>query len=120
MRKSLIAGLVVTAVALLVLAGCGGSGEPTEFNATVEENFVKGCEIEVSANSDLANNAMDICSCAYERITGNNGITFAQFKGLDDDLREDINALSQEGGGDTTINTVRGYIRDCIERNETG
>ena len=109
---------------MLVAASCGGSGAPTSFDPedggeTVRENFTEGCEVAVE-DSQLAANANEVCQCTYDRIVRNSatsdGITFEDFDEVDDDLREDINLLSQPTN-DRVITKIREYMRACITEN---
>lgn len=111
---------------MLVAAACGGSGAPTGFGEdeggkTVEKNFIDGCvEASVEADPRLEDAADDICECTYDNIVRESqtseGITFEQFDEVDDDLREDINKLS-EPTNDRVITKIREYMRDCITSN---
>ena len=110
---------------MLVAAGCGGSGAPTGFDPedggnTVRENFIEGCEVSVEDDTQLAGEANRICECTYDKILEkrgtSEGITFEQFDGVDDDLREDITKLS-DPTNDSVISKIREYIRDCITEN---
>lgn len=124
--RSQLRFLPCLAVAVMLLAaGCGGSGAPTGFDSedggdTVRENFIEGCEVSVKDDTRLADDANRICVCTYDKIFVNRdtseGITFEQFDGVDDDLREDITKLS-EPTNDSVISKIREYIRDCITEN---
>ena len=108
----------------LVAAACGGSGAPTGFDSedggdTVRNNFIEGCDRAVK-DSELSVPANRVCQCTYDNIVRESqtseGITFAQFDEVDDDLREDINKLS-EPTNDRVITKIREYMRDCITAN---
>lgn len=110
---------------ILVAAACGGSGAPTGFGEdeggkTVEKNFIDGCVASVKADTQLGDAARDICMCTYDNIVRESqtseGITFEDFDEVDDDLREDINKLS-EPTNDRVITKIREYMRDCITSN---
>lgn len=112
------------AAVILVAASCGGSGAPTSFapedgGETVRENFTEGCEVAVE-DSQLAADANDVCQCTYDRIVRNSatsdGITFEDFDEVDNDLRGDINLLSQPTN-DRVITKIREYMRACITEN---
>ncbi len=116
--RKILAGLAVLVLGGMLLAGCGGSGEPEEYNATVEENYVRGCEISIDESNPQIGDAIAVCQCAYEKIK--RGVEFEDFKELDDELREDIEALSNDiPDSDNTVGLIRGYIRDCITSNST-
>ena len=119
-RKFLLL-LCAAAVVMLVAASCGGSGAPTSFDLedggeTVETNFTEGCEVAME-DSQLATYANDVCQCTYDEIVRNtntsDGITFEDFNEVDNDLRGDINLLSQPTN-DRVITKIRGYMRACI------
>lgn len=124
-RSQLLLIPCLVVAVMLVAAGCGGSGAPTGFGedaggATVKKNFIEGCEVAVEENSQLADDANRVCRCTYDKIVRESptseGITFEQFDEVDDDLREDINKLS-EPTNDTVIRKIREYMRDCITTN---
>ncbi len=109
------AGAALLVLAGLFLAGCGGSGEPREYNATVRENYVKGCELAIRDDPQVREGKV-VCECAYEDIEDN--VIFEEFKRIDDELRENINALDQ-ADQDDTIDEIRGYVRTCINEHST-
>lgn len=107
---------------MLVAASCGGSGAPTGFGDedggdTVRKNFIEGCKVAVGDDSQLDDYANTICKCTYDRIVNESQtserITFEDFDEVDDDLREDINKLS-EPTNDRVISKIREYMRDSI------
>ena len=121
-RSQLLLLPCLAVAVMLVAASCGGSGAPTGFGDedggdTVKKNFIEGCEVSVRDDSQLANEAEMICKCTYDRIVGESqtseGITFEDFDEVDDDLREDINKLS-EPTNDRVISKIREYMRDSI------
>ena len=124
--KQLILLLCAAVAIVLVAASCGGSGAPTGFaeedgGDTVRENFIEGCEV-AAEDSQLAANANTICECTYDRIVRNSatsdGVTFEDFDEIDDDLREDINLISQQDDNpDSVISKIREYMRRCITEN---
>ena len=120
LKKFLLLPCAAAAV-ILVAASCGGSGAPTSFapedgGETVRENFTEGCKVAVE-DSQLAADANDVCLCTYNRIVRNSatsdGVTFKDFDEVDDDLRGDINLLSQPTN-DRVITKIREYMRACI------
>ena len=119
-KKFLLLPCAAVAI-ILVAASCGGSGAPTSFapedgGETVRENFTEGCTVAVE-DSQLAADANDVCLCTYNRIVRNSatsdGVTFKDFDEVDDDLRGDINLLSQPTN-DRVITKIREYMRACI------
>ena len=122
-RKFLLL-LCAAAVVMLVAASCGDSGAPTSFDLedggeTVEANFTEGCEVAME-DSQLAAYANDVCQCTYDEIVRNtntsDGITFEDFDEVDNDLRGDIDLLSQPTN-DKVITKIREYMRACITEN---
>ena len=122
-KKFLLLPCAAVAI-ILVAASCGGSGAPTSFapedgGETVRENFTEGCTVAVE-DSQLAANANDVCQCTYDRIVLNSatsdGITFEDFDEVDNDLRGNINLLSQPTN-DRVISKIREYMRACITEN---
>jgi len=110
--------LTVAAVVLLVAAACGNSGAPTSWDdnpadykgeadvGQPERNFRDGCEEAgfEELDAQVGQNLADVCECSFDQIR--EALTFEEFKGLDDDLRSDINAdLTEE---------VRLIMRQCI------
>ena len=113
-RKSSLAAVAMLVLMGLFLASCGGSGEPTEYNQTVEDNYVKGCEVSIDESDSLSGDARAVCQCAYDEIEAN--IDFEDFKSVDDALRGNIDALDR-AGDDENVDKIRGYVRDCITQN---
>ena len=91
---------------LLVIAACTPSATPEEFDATTRDNFMEACQDE---RAEPAASVADICECSYERISEpDDGISFEDFKSLDDDLRSDI---------DTQLTSaVASIVADCIRQ----
>ena len=123
-RSKLLLLPCLAVAVMLVAASCGGSGAPTGFGDedggdTVRKNFKEGCEVVVE-DSGLSVPANEVCECTYEEIVResqtSDGITFEDFDEVDDDLREDINKLS-EPTNDRVISKIREYMRDCITEN---
>ena len=113
-KNRALAILLALAALGLLAAGCGDSGEPEEYNATVEENYVKGCELAMDESQQrLTATKNEVCKCAYAEIKDN--IAFEDFKKVDDELRENINALDSKEGDDT-VKTIREHIKRCIQR----
>ena len=90
-RRLLVAGCA--AVALLA-AACFDEGHPTSFDDTVEANFLSGCEVAAEADPGISPVAQRYCVCAYERVRAE--ISFDDFKGLDDAVRDDPSRISDE------------------------
>ncbi|MCY3575997.1 MAG: hypothetical protein OXH53_01660 [bacterium] len=110
--------IAVLAAVFLVAAACGSSGAPTSYSdnpadykgepnvGQAERNFRDGCEEAGLDDLDqqVQQNLADVCKCGFDQIK--DALTFEEFKGLDDDLRSDINAgLTEE---------VNQIMRQCI------
>jgi len=83
--------LVVISSLAFVAAACAGSGNPEDYDQTVQDNFIEGC---VASGSDDDTEAqaglVAVCECAYAEISTT--ISYAEFKEFDDTLRENIDA----------------------------
>src|SRR5215208_5617665 len=77
-RTAAIAGLFALG---LVLGGCWDD-KTDDYNAEVEDNFVRRCTEEGTGE-----NAEDICQCAYDKFREE--IPFERFAEFDEKLRED-------------------------------
>lgn len=100
--------LLVLLFALLAVS-CGSSGHPTDYDATVEENFVEGCRV---AREDLnADNAEAVCKCAYDEIAAT--ISFEDFEDLDDRVRGDLTVLNT-AAPTSAENQVVDIVTACI------
>ena len=65
----------------VVLAGCGDD-KPDDYDAEVEDNFVRDC---VEQNS--GENAEAVCQCAYDKFREE--IPFDRFSEVDEELQDD-------------------------------
>jgi hypothetical protein len=91
-----------------VAAACGTSGAPEEYNDTTEKNYTDGCQVALDEDPQ-ASPANEVCACAYAEIKRT--IPFEDFKELDDDLRNDVNAIAEsQTGRDVTM-----IVADCIQ-----
>jgi hypothetical protein len=83
-------GLLAPLVALgLVVTGCSTPGQPKDFNADVKDGFMAACE---AANEDEGSVAevADACGCWFDALSGDDGISFDQFKQDDENIRDAI------------------------------
>ena len=97
----------VAALLLIVLfaASCSSDGFPESYAdqpqtlddgtevSLVELNWLEGCTVGL-ADSDLAEDANNVCRCSYAEISGPNGIPFADFVDLNGDLKSDPGSLA--------------------------
>jgi len=104
--------LLLAAALVVVVSACGTSGAPEEYNETTEKNYVDGCQVALEEDPQ-ADEANEVCVCAYGEIVRT--IPFEDFKELDDDLRNDVNAISEtQTGRDVTM-----LVADCIREVST-
>ena len=112
LRSPRILLVTVCAAAVLLLAACGSSGEPTSYDDTVETNFTSGCEKAAEADHAISPAAKQYCACAYSRLVAE--ISFDDFKKLDDDVSDDPEKI--RGGDDdedSTATTLTAIFADC-------
>ena len=75
----------------LLAAACGTSGAPEEYDETTQKNYVDGCQVALDEDPQAAP-ANEVCACAYDEIVRT--IPFEDFKELDDELRNDVDAIA--------------------------
>ena len=114
LRSPRILLVTVCAAAVVLLAACGSSGEPTSYTDTdtVETNFTNGCEKAAEADPAIRPAAEQYCACAYSRLVTE--ISFDDFKQLDDDVKDDPEKI--RGGDDdedSTATTLNAIFDDC-------
>lgn len=89
-RGGLAEGLVVAAVATLLLAGCAGQQLVTEYGAQARRDFVDACTSEQpmkagrTAGERVERGTRSDCTCVYEQISKARGPNHIEF----DKLRE--------------------------------
>lgn len=106
-------GISVLLLAIVMLAAaCGTSGAPEEYNQTTADNYIDGCMVALDEDP-RASDANAVCTCAYDAISEEDSadyIPFEDFKELDDELRNDVNAIGDtETGREVTV-----VVADCI------
>jgi hypothetical protein len=94
---------------VLVAAACGTSGAPEEYDTTTEKNYIDGCQVALDEDPQ-ADPANRVCECAYDEIART--IPFEDFKELDDQLRNDVNAIADTPTGVEVEMIVAGCIRE--------
>ena len=105
--------LPVALIVVLLAAACGTSGAPTgyapdEGGETLHDNFTEGCEVALE-DDPQASQANEVCECSYEEIVRT--IPFDDFKELDDELRNDVEAINDTATGVAVTEIVAGCIR---------
>ncbi len=126
MRRPRRPGFIAALVAVgLVLSGCGSDSDPDNWEEArqgdfaVQSNYLKACQEANDGEGGLnAATARQFCQCSFDRLYangGDRGLTFEEFKALDDALREnpDPRRLSDEDR-----DTWRRY-RDLVEACES-
>ena len=102
MRRRLRPVWALTAVSVLLVAGCGNSADPDTweeaeeddrfdgegFESAVEKNFMASC-IEANTGSLTEAEARVLCRCSFDGLREQ--LTLQEFKSLDKALREDPN-----------------------------
>ena len=104
----MLLGACVATVALL--AACGNSGEPTSYDDTVEDNFMRGCEVAAGADSKISPVAPKYCACAHTRLVAE--IDFDDFKKLDDDVKDDPDKIRADED-DSTGAALTAIFANC-------
>lgn len=115
--------LWTTAVLALLLfaAGCGNSGEPTNYDdrnegasadepSTVQANFIRACTTQ-AANDRIVRQAEEyenVCRCAYLEIRSS--VNFEDFRELDAKVRGNPSLINE----DETGQQIRQIMNDCI------
>jgi len=111
MAGKALPGLAAVALAAaMTLAACGGSNEPTTYNAEVQQNFVSSC-VDTATDTSAASpadpaDAERICGCMYNELKQR--MTFDEFKAADESLRNgeqisaDLAATLQSAAGACT------------------
>ncbi len=122
--------LAVVAVALALIALFGACSHqrqvPDRYGETTEKNFTEGCidtltqngpEPEGASESDLggseafsAERARAVCTCSYEGISGDEGISYERFKEITEAQEEEPGPLPDE---------MQAIISGCVEANQT-
>ena len=108
-RPRLILLASCAAVALL-LSACFDEGHPTSYDNTVEDNFMRGCEVAAQADPAISPVAPKYCACAYTRLVEE--IAFDDFKSLDDDVRDDPDKIRADEA-DSTGAALTAIFADC-------
>ena len=96
----------------LLLAACFDEGAPTSYDDTVETNFLEGCELAAEGDPAIRPVAPRYCACAWERLRTGEEISFEDFKGLDDDVKDDPDKIRTDEE-DSTGAVLTAIFADC-------
>jgi len=89
-------------VALVVLGGCAHTRqEPERYGDTTRNNFNEGCVASLTADGGegealTTKDATAVCKCSYSAISGADGISFDEFKRINDAQEEEPTELPDE------------------------
>ena len=109
-RRSRFLLLAACAAVVLLVTACGDEGEPTSYDGTVEENFMRGCEVAAEADPAIRPVAPRYCGCAWNRLIAEVG--FDDFKKLDDDVKDDADKIRADEA-DSTGAQLTAIFADC-------
>lgn len=117
--------LAVSAMLLIVAAGCSSAGNPIDYTdqsdlnpqtglSVVESNWLEGCE--VGFGEELAESANSICACSYREISDPvTGIPFEDFVEVNERLENEPDSLlSRAENPDSTEALIVGIVANCI------
>ena len=86
------ASVAVAVVGLGLLAGCAGQSTPDSYSNSVERNFLRGCT-DTAEGDGASFDAARYCQCAYDELSGDDGVDFDEFKQVNEDQVEDPGPL---------------------------
>ncbi len=109
--------LAACAAVVLLVSACTDEGDPTSYDATVEENFLRGCEVAAEADPAIRPVAPRYCGCAWNRLIAE--IDFEEFKKLDDDVKDDPNKIRTDEE-DSTGAQLTEIFADCRAQHGRG
>lgn len=93
-RRRAARTLAVVAVSLLALAGCSSAQGSASNYADSEDNFLEGCTTVAKQDNEKGgepqiSSPKTYCQCVFDAISDKKtGIEFAEFKKINEDLRE--------------------------------
>ena len=79
----------------------------------MHRNWLDGCTVGL-ADSDLADDANNVCECSYSAISGEGGIPFDVFVQLNNDLKSDPESLAQSESLDPAEDQLLEIVKGCI------
>ena len=107
---------------VIIAASCGSDGFPESYTdqidpetglSNVEANWLEGCKVGLN-DSDLAEDANNICQCSYAEISGVNGIAFKDFVKLNDDLKGDPGSVIGSADAPAAEQRMLDIVKGCI------
>jgi hypothetical protein len=107
-RRFAAAGLLLL-LAVAVLGAC--SSQITAYSDKVRNNFVSGCTKPANGADKAAALPEPVCRCIYSKITADNGLSFNEFKKVQDQLRDKKKSLEQLNTSDAK--KILGYRSAC-------
>ena len=111
----------------LIVGACSSEGLPVSYDdqtqtlddgtevSLVELNWLDGCTVGLT-QSDLAADANSVCECSFAVIKGDNGIPFAEFVELNNDLSGDPESLTKSESLTAAETRLLDIVKDCIAR----
>jgi len=104
--------IVVLLIGLsLVAVSCGSSGAPSSYEESVEDFYLRGCNLALADDPQFENVAA-VCQCAYDGISAE--IAFEDFEALNNRLRDDVGLLS-DPDSDSVAREALVIISNCIK-----
>ena len=110
---------------VLIAASCSSDGFPESYAdqpqtlddgsvvSLVELNWLEGCTVALT-DSDLAEDANNVCRCSYAEISGPSGIAFADFVETNGELKGDPSSLATAETLTPVEERMLDIVRDCI------
>lgn len=110
---------------VVIAASCSSDGFPESYAdqpqtledgtevSLVELNWLEGCTVGL-ADSDLAEDANNVCRCSYAEISGPDGIPFADFADLNGDLKSNPESLANSTDLSPAEQRMLDIVKGCI------
>jgi len=102
-RRASFLGSLLVVLALVVLAGCSGQQQPTDYGEDYKQNFMLGC---TGVDGELASESQ--CECLYKGLEDK--VDFDDAKTFEEDQEK------AESGDDIKIpDNIQAVVDDCKE-----